>query len=171
MGAVAILVAGTLAAAPAARGDPAVVVQKFYLACLSLHVRGLPSKAEMKKLSPLLSSDLLRLIRDARTYQKKLATEHPDDKPPFADGDLFSSLFEGPTRFTVGAVEPRGDGFRVVVRFERDDPRDPNAPFKWEDAAILKAESGRLVLDDIELLGGWDFATRGRLSEILKTRY
>jgi hypothetical protein len=170
VGAVAILVA-TLAASPANPGEPATLVKGFYEFWLSFHASGLPSTVQREKVAPFLSSDLLHLIRDAQEHQARLAKENPAEKPPFADGDLFSSNFEGATRFTVGAVEPREDGFRVAVRFEYADPRDPKRLARWEDAVFLKWEGARLALDDVEFLAPWPFASHGRLSEALKRRY
>jgi hypothetical protein len=36
---------------------------------------------------------LQRLLDDARTYQEACARRHPEDKPLFVDGSLFTSLF------------------------------------------------------------------------------
>ena len=146
-------------------GDAAT---SFYATKLRLHVDGLPTEAQQSTLSPLISTRLDSLLRAARDYQTRYEREHPGDKPPFVEGDLFSSLFEGPARFEITGIARDGAGFRVHVRFEADTGGPP--PFRWTDDAIVKQEGARMVLDDVELGGGWAFATKGKLSEILKSR-
>jgi hypothetical protein len=76
---------------------------------------------------------------------------------------LIASLFEGPTRFKVSNVSREADGaFRVRVHFWYEEDAG------WEDAIIIRKESGRLAIDDIVLSGAGDFNPPGRLSDNLK---
>ena len=45
------------------------------------------------------------------------AKAHPDEKPPFVDGCLFASLFEGPKSFEVGTALAEGTASKVKVHF------------------------------------------------------
>src|SRR5262245_51535624 len=113
---VCLVVLMLLSAGPSclAAETPATVVDAFYKAYLRLRVDGLPSAQQQRTLSPYLSERLKTLITRARAVQDRAMREHPDEKPPWADGCLFASLFEGPRRFKVSRVSPQTDGsFRV----------------------------------------------------------
>lgn len=155
--------------AHAKTAKPAEVAQRFYAAYLALHPPGLPSGDALKTLEPFLSHRLRGLIDAALEEQARFAKAHPDDKPPFVDGDYFSSNFEGFTAFKVGKVESRGAAQRVEMELSYSDP-GAEQRVEWKDALTLAEEDGRLVIDDVELLGDWPFATHGKLSEILAER-
>lgn len=160
-----------LASSPAhaKAGKPAELTERFYAAYLAVHPPGLPSGDALKTLEPFLSRRLRGLIDAALVEQARFEKAHPDDKPPFVDGDYFSSNFEGFTAFKVGAVEARGAGHRVDVALSYADPGSSER-VEWTDAVDVVEEDGRLVIDDVELRGDWPFATHGRLSTILAER-
>jgi hypothetical protein len=144
--------------------SPDKPVEDFYNLYLKIHPIGLPSHEEEKALEPYLSRHLLALINGARLYQEAFIKQHPNDKPPWADGCLFASVFEGPTRFKISNVIANSDGTSTVkVRFGYES-------FEWEDSVIVRAEAGRFVIDDILMSGAGDFNPAGRLSEHLRYR-
>jgi hypothetical protein len=149
---------------------PQQAVQSFYAVYLKSHTTGLPDSKKLNQLKPYLSQHLVALILQAREEQQRYIKKYPDDKPPWIEGDLFSSLFEGPTACTVAAGAITSDRARVMVRFTYNDPKTPGRPFTWQDAVYLVKEHNTWVIDDIEYLGGWDFAPKGRLSESLKQK-
>ena len=65
----------------------------------------------------------------------------PDEKGPWVEGDLFTSNFEGFTRFE----EMPGAGDRVAVQFRYT---GNGQTFAWEDEVWMKREGGRWVVDD-----------------------
>jgi hypothetical protein len=154
----------------AEKPDPAAVVNRFYTAYQALGPGlGLPAPADLAKLAPLLTPRLRALLAAARRVQDDFAKAHPDEKPPFVEGDLFSSLFEGFKAFHVGAAEPLpGGGYRVKVDLSYWEESDPKTVTKWQDAVLVQSQEGALLIDDFEFLGDWDFAQKGRLSEILR---
>ena len=165
--AAAWLIAFAALGAPATAGgagEPATVVQQFYEAYIKLSPAGLPTGAQQKELAPYLSRRLLGLMDAARAYQEKEAKAHPDDKPPFVDGCLFASLFEGPKAFKVGAAVAEGSGSKVKVRFTADEG------VAWDDEVIVVKENGRYVIDDVVLSGIGQFNPPGRLSTNLEAR-
>ena len=152
------------AALPAAAQDPAASVTGFYARYVALKVDGLPSPAQQRELAPFLSRRLQKLLDDARAYQRKQAKAHPDEKPPWADGCLFASLFEGPMTAEVERTEPKAaDQWHVVVNFAHDEAR-------WQDTVVVTREAGRAVIDDVLLGGAGAFNPPGRLSESLRNR-
>ena len=102
---------------------------------------------------------------DARREQERFAQSHPDEKPPWVDGCLFASLFEGPDRFEIVGSEPQADGTtRLTVRFGyRDAPA-------WQDAVIVARDGERWVIDDFVFSGAGQFNAPGRLSDSLTIR-
>lgn len=171
---IATLLALVLVALPAAavRPDPPEispekVVSSFYELCIKERVTGLPTDDQFESMREMLSDDILGLLADARMEQAEFARENPDEKPPWIEGDLFSSLFEGPTSFTVGAAVIEGDRATLTVSFA-DDGTDDGKPFEWKDDVLLIIDvNNEWKIDDIEYRGAWDFASRGRLSEAL----
>ncbi|MFM7275568.1 MAG: hypothetical protein ACKO4A_17285 [Gammaproteobacteria bacterium] len=160
--------AGAPAPAPAADPRPAAVVEGFIAAYRELGFRGLPDGAQLERLSPFLSTRLAGLLRDARAGQQAYREKYPTDKPPLIDGDLFSSLFEGANRAEISETLEQADSAAVLVRYEYRDPRDGKLIEDWPDRFLLVPEAGRgWRIDDIEYLGGWDFAMKGRLSGAL----
>lgn len=148
--------------------SPEILVKRFYEVCLETRPSGLPTEAELKILLPYFSFELTALFVSARKYQADYRKRHPDDKPPLIEGDLFSSLFEGPTGFEVGPVEEMDQRSKVTVRFSYVDPNAPKDVFRWKDAVIVRRRGNRLVIEDIEFLGDWPFKIGIRLSEVLK---
>lgn len=147
--------------------SPEATVRAFYDICIEERVTGLPTESQFEQLRPLISDHLYGLLADARMEQVAFAKENPYEKPPWIEGDLFSSLFEGPTAFTTGAVEIEGTRARVTVDFV-DDSADPEKPFRWSDDVLLvRNADGDWVIDDVVYRGDWDFASKGTLSGAL----
>ncbi len=146
-------------------GDsPGRTVEDFYTLCLKMHPIGLPTQEEQRAMTPYLSRRLLGLLDEARSYREVFKREHPGDKPPWVEGCLFASLFEGPTKFKVTKVIAGSDGTSTVtvhVWYEK---------YEWEDSAIVRSEGKRFVIDDFVMLGAGPFNPPGRLSEELKYR-
>ena len=110
--------------------QPQDVVAEFYAAYLPNRQGGLPDGAELQRIAPFLSTRLHRLIVAAIEYRDVWVKKHPDKpgvggappfiyKPPFVDGDYFSSIFEGPKSFkvsrTAAGPERHLDGLRAVL--------------------------------------------------------
>jgi hypothetical protein len=156
---------------------PGSVVEHFYKTYLSKRTGGLPYGRDLEELRPLLSDNLNRLINEALEYQKHFIALHPDEpsssggpaiiyKPPFIDGDYFSSLFEGPNSFKVIKTEAgANDSFSVHVQFVYD-----QSVAGCEDVIIVIKERGVYVIDDVIYSGAGNFNPNGRLSDRLKYR-
>jgi hypothetical protein len=109
--------------------EPEGVVCRFYQAYLETRPVGLPTPEQEQLLAPYLTTALRALMEEARAYGAAFEAEHPDEKPPFVDGALFTSLFEGADRFEIVRSVPTANrGAVVTVRFRYDDVEP------WEDA-------------------------------------
>ena len=136
------------------------VVSDFYTAHIANRPAGLPEGAALDRLRPFLSAHLETLIDDALAFQKEFIRTHStDEKPPFIDGDHFTSLFEGPSSFEILGT----DGPNVRVRFRLENTQ-------WEDVVVVTREHGRYVIDDVIFGGAGEFNPGGRLSETLRSR-
>ena len=81
------------------------------------------------------------------------------------EGDLFTSLFEGASAFTVLSCDSRTGSCLVELSYL--DP-ESKAPTTWQDKVYLVKDSPGWLVDDIEFLGNWQFMHKGRLKELLK---
>jgi hypothetical protein len=167
---VSLLALSAIAAAPAVSGSstPEAAAKAFYAEKMKRGVDGLPDAKQLDRLRPFFSTKLRKAIDAAIIAQKKFIEKNPDDKPPLIEGDLFSSLFEGPTSFEAGAATLKGATARVPVHFTYKDPGDPSHPQKWTDTLVLVKENGKWLVDDVEYGGTWDFASKGKLTDALE---
>jgi hypothetical protein len=140
------------------------VVQQFYRTAIADSVSGAPTERQLASLSPYLSDTLRSLLVAARRRNEADMARAPGEKPSFAEGDLFSSLFEGPNAAEVVADSARGAARVATVRMTYN---AASPAVTWTDRVVLVLQSGRYVIDDIEYGGKWDFATKGTLKSTL----
>ena len=148
------------------RGRPKDAVAGLYQALATAQVRGAPSGAQLETIAPYLSDDLRAGLHAARELQESERARAPGEKPPFVDGDLFSSLFEGPSRFEIVGDTRSENRHLVAVRFTYD---GASPPVTWQDVAVVEFEQGRWVVSDVRYGGDWDFAAKGTLRQALDT--
>ena len=144
---------------------PTGVVERFYAKRIDLKIAGAPTPDELEAVAPYLDPELHRLLEEAGALREREAAATPDEKPPFADGDLFSSLFEGPTAFRVVDDQERGDSHRIAVRFTS---RQKNESVSWQDTVVVVPDDGEYAIADVEYGGKWKFATQGTLKSNLE---
>lgn len=164
--ALSILILALAACAPRVepRAEPTTaptaleMAQRIFDQITALHVDGLPSDAQMRLLAPLLTQELRQALDAARAWQRseieRMQREDSEDKPPFIEGDLFSSLFEGAQ--TARAISAKPDQDRIVVTLDRS-YGSGTEQVRWQDRAVLKRVGDRYLLDDVEYGGNWAF--------------
>jgi hypothetical protein len=141
-------------------GPPHRVVRDFYEVIRTTNTTGAPSPEQLQALTPFLGAELRSLLAEARALHDAEAAAAPDEKPAFADGDLFTSLFEGHTRLQIVAHSRTADLHRIGVRFTYD-AAPPS--ISWTDHVIVRPERGQPVIVDVEFGGDWPFANQGSL--------
>ena len=165
-----ILVAAALAcptASPAAADSAAQdTARQFYSACLKLKPSGLPTGEQMKTLAPLLSAELVKLIASARRTQEEFIRKHPDDKPPWIEGDLFASNFEGVSSFKLGTAAFNADKASIPVYLEYRDGKDV---MRWIDVVVLERANKRWRVWDIYMNAPWPFRSGPNLRAMLSS--
>lgn len=157
----------------AAAFEPEAAAQTLIDRIEALEIDGLPDDARMQALAPLLAPELREAFEAARTWQRgeieRMQREGSEDKPPFIEGDLFSSLFEGAQSSRVLSVA--GDDARSVAQIERGYGNGADRVV-WRDRAILRRAGEGWLLVDIEYGGDWAFqAGSGSLAQTLRSRY
>lgn len=148
----------------AERGDPASAARVFYSELRRLEVTGLPEGESWSLLSPMMSDELVAGMERARAEQADFIKKFPGEKPPWIEGDLFSSLFEGPKTFTILSAKVTGDRAEVPVSCVRTEGGDTA---KWSDTLILIKSAKGWLIDDVRYDGEWDFANTGTLKAAL----
>jgi len=71
-------------------------------------------------------------------------SEYPTDKPLVLEGDLFSSLYEGHTSFTITSVKEENNKANVTLQFYNKDFKE-----RWNDNLVLVNEHGWKIEDVI----------------------
>jgi len=151
---------------PSAPSSPSETAAQFYTLLDGLGVSGVPDSLALDAVQPYLDSTLVRLLVEARQARDSVAGLVPREKPPFIDGDLFGSLFEGNTSFGIRSVAKRGDTTFAVMAFTNA-MQPPTV--KWTDTLVIvpranaKPKSPQFVIADLRYGGGWDFGNRGTL--------
>jgi hypothetical protein len=140
-------------------------VDAFYNVYLTVRPSGVPSEKEQQKLKLYLSASLGKLLKGAAMAERKYSRTTKGEVPPLVEGDLFTSLFEGASAFTVLSCDSRT--LSCLVEFSYLDPENKSST-TWKDKAYLIKDSRGWRVDDIEFLGNWQFMHKGRLKELLK---
>ncbi len=129
--------------------DPArQSVHSFYEAYSRSKFDGLPDKSQLARVEKHLSSTLAAAARTAQARQTACLKRRPDEKGPWAEGDLFSSNFEGFTRFQIATSPMRSTATRreYTIEFQYT---ENGRTFSWKDNAVVTLEHGRWLLDDV----------------------
>jgi hypothetical protein len=150
-----------------AQRGPEEVVQGFYTSRLANQSSGAPSGRELADFSAYLGPELVCVLGAALRYNESFAQAHPNDKPPFAEGDLYSSSIETPTRFTLGKLQSGKTGASIPVHFYRDEEGKPDTK-GWQDVVHLKISRTRWTISDVEYQGGFALGNKGSLFDNLR---
>lgn len=161
----AALAALLFSMASLAADSPSSVVSGFYRKHLELRLSGAPTPTQLKQLAPYLSQHLQALLERAWAKRELDIKRAPDEKPAFAEGDLFTSLFEGPASFEILRTETLAHEYAVAVRFTY---RSGGETSTWTDVVRVANKLGQLVIVNVEYGGNWDFAARGSLITALE---
>lgn len=141
---------------------PEKMAAGFYGQLRRQSVVGLPSVEAWQRLRPFCTDDLASAVASARDRQDAFRRDHPGEKPPWVDGDLFSSLFEGPQTFQLGEALRQGERAEVPVHCVHGEGAGAT---RWTDWLILRRSAAGWRVEDLRYGGRWDFALRGSLRQ------
>jgi hypothetical protein len=141
--------AALIAASSAARAEDTAesAAMRFLAAYRKLHaagLSGLPDSTQLRALAPYLTPGLAKRFEAAMRERRRCSKKFPDDKPPWAEGDMFSSSFEGYTSFSIAPGSATGG--EVPVAFEY---REGKNRIEWRDALVLNNAGGRWRVDNV----------------------
>src|SRR5690554_2905975 len=155
-----------------AGGDTASAISAFYDIVLSERQGGVPDMEMRTRLRPVISPELDRLLGQAAEAERRHTERTNNSEPPYLQGDIFSSLFEGATAYEVGTCELEETGGSLFTRCDIMLVHEADEPVQWKDRVILSAYGGpddrRWLVDDIQYGGDWDFAPKGSLKALLR---
>lgn len=126
---------------------------------------GLPDPEPRMRLEPLLTLAFDGALDAAGHLRDRAIRRAPGDKPPFVDGDLFSSLFEGATDCQAGAVTLGRHTAGVVLHYRY---AQGTTQMGWTDRLTLLRTDDGWRIDDVVYGGSWDFASRGSLRSAIE---
>ena len=149
-----VLAAGVLLASSVLAETPEAVAKTFFDAYVKFHVSGLPSEEQMKTFGPLLVPEIVTLLGAARAEQVEFQKKHPDEKPPWIEGALFSSLFEGVTAYRLGEPLESADKASIPVYWEYTEGGETS---RWIDVVTLARSGETWKVSDIFFCAPWDF--------------
>lgn len=150
----------------AADEGPRATVQRFYDWRMNSGSMGAPRPADIDAMRPMLTPELTCLLEYTSRYRDAYAKAFPGEKPPFADGELYSSLFEGPNRMAIDKVSKDTQSARVRVNLYYDQPGAKDRK-GWKDVVVLARSGDRWLISDIEFKGGFQFGNGGSLRKSL----
>ncbi|MBX3496318.1 MAG: hypothetical protein KF769_08760 [Parvibaculum sp.] len=147
----------------------AEVAAKFYDIRLSERSGGVPEGDFRTRLRPVVSPALDSLFAQAAEAERRHTERTNNSEPPYLQGDIFSSLFEGATGYEIGKCEDDEEALAATVVCDVMLVHDTeDEPVQWTDRVVLVSDNGRWMVDDIRYGGDWDFASKGSLQPMLK---
>jgi hypothetical protein len=159
-------IASTALAVPTASAQSAAATTEgFYAKLAELRVRGLPTHKELALLAPYLDPQIVSLVKRDRRKQAAFVKRYPDEKPPWIEGDLFSSLFEGTSTYKVGRERMVSGSRHVDVDLSYTGDGQTS---RWTDTAVLKKIAGKWRITNILYNGKWQFKNGSSLLKVLK---
>ncbi|QHM70444.1 lipoprotein [Mixta intestinalis] len=146
--------------APCVEGGPDTVAQKFYDLRIAQPTQGLPDNQLLARYRPYLSEKL---------YQSLLKANSRSDKPAeWRQGDLFSSLAQGPTTAKVADAStiPNTDARNIPLRVSLT--REGDKRVSWQDEVLMVREGTCWTVDDVRYVADWQRSAGGTLGQLLE---
>lgn len=158
------LLAITSASAQAA--SPAKQAQAFYDLYLKTRPLGVPDAALVRRFRPLLSAQLTAALGKAEAAEAAHVKATNNAEPPLFEGDLFTSLYEGASSYSIEGCTVEGAHAYCDVALSYTEV--PGAkPTTWTDRLVLVKRLDGWAVGDIVFGGSWDFGQHGTLRSTL----
>ena len=125
---------------------------------------GIPDTGGRARLAPLLTARLNQALAAAASAQTRFTAKNKG-APPLIAGDIFSSLFEGPTAWRVNSCAGDNSSARCSIALTRQDQGKPAV--SWTDTLVLVNQGGWKV-EDVAYDANLSSGNTGTLSQMLK---
>lgn len=145
---------------------PEDIVKQFYDWRFKEKFTGVPEATTLRTGNRFLSQSLICLLDHARDYRNRFAQKFPTDKPPFIEGDIFTSLFEGANRYKLESTRIANQVATIQLHFYYDlgDQTDKTG---WRDSVLLQQKNHQWRIVDIHYGGEFEFGNSGNLRQNL----
>lgn len=117
-------------------------------------IQGLPNDEQLRRIAPHVSPGLVAAFRQAAIMRDREAAANPDEKPPFVEGDLFSSLTEGATSWKLGKSDTPPGVLPSIEVLQGYKDQQGNSE-DWVDKYVFLPHNGTWILEDILMGGEW----------------
>lgn len=156
--------------APCIEGGPDSVAQQFYNLRISKHQSGFPTGTQLAEYRPYLSTDLYQALLNAQHEPRIDVAATPNEKSGQVTGDLFSSLFQGPTTVHVASAStiPNTDARNIPLRVSMTNDNATGESAKWKDEVLMTRQGKCWAIDDVRYMANLDFASSGSLRQVLE---
>jgi hypothetical protein len=142
--------------------------EEFYEAYRKVEPSGVPTGKDLARYRPVVSRDLFALLERAGAAEEAYAKKTKNESPPLVEGDLFTSLFEGASRYHVEDCQAGTKAGTCHAALTYVDPSGGKSQ-EWRDTLYLVREDGGWRVNDIEYGGTWEFMHKGRLVDVLES--
>jgi hypothetical protein len=142
--------------------------EAFYEVYRTVEPSGLPTGEDLARYRPVVSRQLFALLERAGAAEAAYAKRTHNESAPLLEGDLFTSLFEGASRFRVEECQYGPAEGTCPVALTYLDPAG-GKPQDWRDTLVLVKEKDGWRVSDIEYGGTWEFMHKGRLTDVLRS--
>ncbi|AVF33867.1 lipoprotein [Rahnella sikkimica] len=160
--------------APCIDGGPDSVAQQFYDFRIKQGGSGVPDSGQLAAYRPYLSTALYASLLKAQSQPKVDIASSPNEKAGAGsgDGDIFSSLFDGPTSASVDSAStiPNTDARNIPLRVTFTREKDKAATTQWKDEVLMVREGKCWTVDDVRYMANLDFASSGTLRQVLENQ-
>lgn len=141
-----------------ARTPPDQIAAAFWKWHALREPSGALTTEELAEVRSLVTTDFMCLLEVATQFREHFAAVAPDEKPPFAEGDLFtSSAFERPNRFEIARIQTQATTATAFTKFDSPDN------ISWRDSLSLRLEKGEWRVADVVRGGQFEFGNAGSL--------
>lgn len=126
----------------------------FYAVLEASRVFSVPSKEELTKIQPLVTSNLYVLLSSAVSAEEKEYNRSKGIEPPLFEGSLFSTWAEGYSNFYISNSVPKSNNTEIYVLLQYAQhllPYYQNTPgiMEWKEIALIQREGAKCLVENI----------------------
>jgi hypothetical protein len=164
-----------LLASPAvAQGSAATAVGAFYGVYQQAAHGGVPDATGRLRYGAVLTPGLGKLLADAASAQARIGAKVKAGGPKSAvpplqlEGDIFTSFFDGATRWKPGPCLGDAKVQRCSVSLSHAAAKPGDKPVNWIDTLVVVNLPAGWKVDDVVYDANFAFGNTGKLSEMLE---
>ena len=119
---------------------------------------GIPDQKQLTQLERFFTPSLRGLFAAAIKEQRRCIKRFPSDKPPWIEGDIFSSSFESFDQFAIEKSSIDDDSATLVINYTIK-ATSKAEKISWQDALLLKKINTQWRVDDMQYRGDFAFGS------------